>query len=667
MYLNTWVDFGREICSNLNTAKSREWLVTNSLGGFASGTVAGLRTRRYHGMLIATLTPPVDRIATLSQVDETIHYAGECFELSCHDFVSGEIKPVGFKYIDRFYLDGGIATWVYSCADLRLEKKIWMQPDENTTYIQYTSLSARHPLEIQLELYAVQRDMHALNHFDKNKIINATTTQNGLILNPTEDMPVYIFCSNAHANVENKWMRDLYLYAEAKRGEEAIEDQCCIGRFNGKIVPGECLTLVITTKPDANLDGSSSLVERRTYESNLLEKGEVLWKTTPFQPESIQQLILAADQFIVHRPVSDGQIGQSIIAGYPWFADWGRDTMISLPGLTLATGRPDVARQILRTYAGYADKGMLPNRFPDSGNQPEYNTIDATLWFFEALRAYIDHTYDADLLNELFPFLMEIIDWHVRGTRYGIHIDPQDGLLTGGTQTTQLTWMDVKIDGWAVTPRSGKAVEINALWYNALSCMIEFSNKLGKSAHLLEQGASAARSGYQRFWNPERGYLYDVLDGPNGSDATLRPNQIIAASLPYTPLSNVQLQSVVDACTTTLLTPVGLRSLAPGEPGYVGRFGGDRYQRDAGYHMGTTWGWLIGPYISALLKVYHNAEAARALIQPILDQLKDYGLGSLAEVYDGDPPFEPGGCPAQAWSVAEVLRVIYELKRAQQL
>ncbi len=663
--MKPWVDFGSEICSQLETAKTREWLITNSLGGFASGTIAGLRTRRYHSLLVATLTPPVDRIATISQVDETLRYDGQIIELSCHNFASGAVQPDGYKYIERFYLDGAIPTWIYACAGIRLEKKIWMQPEENTTYIQYSCLSANHPLEIHLDLYAVLRDMHALSHRDKKGIFTTQITRSGLTLDPTGIMPIYILCPNASFTAKSKWMRNLYLPAEAKHGENAIEDQCCIGHLNSNIHPGEALTIVITTEPDANLDGVSSLRARQEYESRLLETGKRAWEKSSFPPESIQQLLLAADQFIVQRPTSAEQAGQSVIAGYPWFTDWGRDTMISLPGLTLATGRPEVSRRILRTFAAYLDEGMLLNRFPDSGNQPEYNTIDATLWYFEALRAYHACTNDDDLLSDLFPILIDIIDWHLRGTRYGIHVDPQDGLLTGGTQSTQLTWMDVKIDGWAVTPRSGKAVEINALWYNALNCTIQFCKQLGKSTYSLEQAASAAKSGFQRFWNPKRKHLFDVLDGPNGSDPTLRPNQIIAAALPNTPLTNAQLRSVVDACRESLLTPFGLRSLAPGEPGYVGRFGGDRHQRDAGYHMGTTWGWLIGPYISAYLRVYENPDIVKALIMPMLDHLKDFGLGSLAEVFDGDAPFEPGGCPAQAWSVAEVLRVIDELNIAQ--
>ncbi|MBS3785073.1 MAG: glycogen debranching protein, partial [Anaerolineae bacterium] len=354
--------------------------------------------------------------------------------------------------------------------------------------------------------------------------------------------------------------------------------------------------------------------------------------------------------------LSEEAHGRSVIAGYPWFGDWGRDTMISLPGLTLTTGRPEVAERILRTFATFVDQGMLPNRFPDEAQDPEYNTVDATLWYVEALRAYHEATDDSDLLRDLFPILQDIISWHERGTRYNIRVDPADGLLTAGEPGVQLTWMDAKVGDWVVTPRIGKPVEINALWYNALRIIADFARRLEQSADTYEASAESARSGFARFWNEDAGHCYDVLDGPGGDDPALRPNQLFAVSLPYSPLSQKQQKAVVDACARHLLTSYGLRSLSPNDPAYIGHYGGDQRQRDAAYHQGTVWAWLIGPFVIAHLRVYGDREQARSLLAPFIHHVSAHGVGSVSEIFDGAPPFAPRGCIAQAWSVAELLR-----------
>ncbi len=358
---------------------------------------------------------------------------------------------------------------------------------------------------------------------------------------------------------------------------------------------------------------------------------------------AIDHLVLAADQFVVARQQPDGSPGRSVIAGYPWFGDWGRDTMISLPGLTLVTGRPEIARQILLTFARFVDRGMLPNRFPDAGEEPEYNTIDATLWYVEAIRAYHAATGDDSLLAELYPVLQDIVDWHRRGTRYNIHLDEADGLIYGGSAEVQLTWMDAKLDDWVVTPRIGKPVEINALWYNALCSLAGFARRLGHvaDADAYDAMARQTRQGFQRFWNPELGYCYDVLDGPAGDDPSLRPNQLFAVSLPHSPLDEAQARAVVDVCARRLLTSHGLRSLAPDHPQYIGRYGGDRRTRDAAYHQGTVWGWLIGPFVSAHLRVHKNPDQARSFLMPMLQHLDGHCIGSMSEIFDGDPPFTP--------------------------
>jgi predicted glycogen debranching enzyme len=350
----------------------------------------------------------------------------------------------------------------------------------------------------------------------------------------------------------------------------------------------------------------------------------------------------------------------TVIAGYPWFGDWGRDTMIALPGLMLATRRYGEAAAVLRTYSHYVDQGMVPNRFPESGETPEYNTVDATLWFFVALWSYVRETDDLALAGELYPLLVDIVNWHVRGTRYGIQVDPVDGLLRAGVPGTQLTWMDAKVEDWVVTPRHGKPVEVNALWYNALRIVEELGRRLGKRAgrkrchELTEQ---IEQSFLARFWYPTGGYLYDVVDGPAGDDAALRPNQLFALSLPFPLVSGSEADAILRVVGDELVTPYGLRSLAPKDPAYHGRCEGDIWQRDSAYHQGTVWTWLIGPYLTAVRRVFGPETNVRAMLEPLLKHLNDAGIGSISEILDGDAPHTPRGCIAQAWSVAEVLRI----------
>ena len=445
------------------------------------------------------------------------------------------------------------------------------------------------------------------------------------------------------------------------------EDHLHAATFTVTLNPGESLTFVASTEPQPNLDGAKALRSYQDREHKLLN----LWKLN--QPESIthkqdrpawiEQLVLAADQFIVDRSIPNISNGKTIIAGYHWFGDWGRDTMISLPGLTIATGRSEIARSILLTFAKYVDKGMLPNRFPDAGDVPEYNTVDATLWYFEAIRSYYDATADDELLEQLFPVLAEIIDWHCRGTRYNIHLDAGDGLLYAGEAGVQLTWMDAKVDDWVVTPRIGKPIEINALWYCALRSMAKFARQLGKPYKKYDAIADRTSIEFSRFWNADTGYCYDVLDSPDGDDTSLRPNQIFAVSLPgigskgYAPLlTPTQQRGVVDTCGRSLLTSYGLRSLAPNHPQYQGHYGGNQLQRDGAYHQGTTWGWLLGSFVLAHLQVYGDRVQARQFLEPIGHHLLTHGLGTCSEIFDGDAPITARGCIAQAWTVAEVLQ-----------
>jgi predicted glycogen debranching enzyme len=470
-----------------------------------------------------------------------------------------------------------------------------------------------------------------------------------------------LLAEGAEPQIAHTWHHNFDLPRERERGLDAVEDHLHAGTFRATLEPGGMLTLVLSAEASPVLDGTEAWRRHQRHEEQVVAAWKRARPEARRAPPWIRQLVLAADQFMVRRPLRDDPDGMSVIAGYHWFGDWGRDTMIALPGLALTTGRPAVARRILETFARFVDRGMVPNRFPDAGEAPEYNTVDATLWYVEAIRAYLAATDDDGTLKALFPVLEEIVRWHREGTRYGIKEDPADGLLASGEPGVQLTWMDAKVDDWVVTPRIGKPVEINALWHNALVAMAGFARRLGKPARPWEALAARAKAGFARFWDERADCCFDVIDGPDGNDDALRPNQIFAVSLPASPLPQERQRKVVDACARHLLTSYGLRSLAPGHPQYQGHYGGDARARDGAYHQGTVWAWLLGPFALAHVKVYRDAEAARSFLAPLADHLADYGVGSIAEIFDGDPPFAPRGCIAQAWSVAETLRAWHEL------
>jgi predicted glycogen debranching enzyme len=648
------LEFGRQICGNFQEASRREWLITNGIGGYAAGTIAGVRTRRYHGLLVGALKPPLGRTLLLSSLDERVEYLGQTCPLFTNQWGEKDVEPRGFHHLERFHLEGTTPVWTFAVGDALLEKRVWMEQGANTTYIRYRVLRGTEPLDLTLKAVVNQRDHHAVTRAGAWEM-RVEPVPKGLRLAVQEERPFYLLSRDARVDPREEWYEGYYLSLEDERGLDVLDDNFHAGDFHAVLSPGESITVVASTRADPALEGAKAFADRRAYERALLERSPLKQAPLP-----IQRLTLAADQFLVRRPTPEAPDGTSVIAGYPWFADWGRDTMIALPGLTLATGRPEVARGILKTYAHYVDRGMLPNRFPERGETPEYNTVDATLWYFEALRAYRAWTGDADLIRELFPILAEIIAWHQRGTRYGIQVDPEDGLLSAGEAGLQLTWMDAKVDDWVVTPRVGKPVEINALWYNALRVMADFARDTGVEARLYQQEAERVRKSFERFWNSSVGYCYDVIDGSAGDDPALRPNQLFAVSLLHSPLNQEQAQAVVEACARHLLTSHGLRSLAPFEPGYEGHYGGGRRERDGSYHQGTVWGWLIGPFVLAHLRVYRDPAAARAYLAPLLRHLRAHGVGTISEIFDGDPPFLPRGTFAQAWSVAEVLRAWFE-------
>jgi len=652
------LEFGRETCGSLEIAEQREWLVTNGIGGFASGTVSGNLTRRYHGLLVAALHPPVGRTQLVAKLDETAHYAGIEYALATNRCLSGAVEPKGYVNIESFRLEGTTPIWQFALGDALVEKRIWMHRGENTTYVQYTLLRGGQPLGLELKALVNYRDFHSSTHAGDWQM-KVEAIEEGVQINAFDGgTPFYLLSAGAEFETRHEWHRDCFLPLAKYRGLDDHEDHLLAAVFSTELALNQSVTLVLTTNTDAQLDGSRAWEEHAEHEKKLFAK----WTSHDAQaassaPDWVQPLILAADQFIVRRSLPEEPDGRSIIAGYHWFGDWGRDTMIALPGLTLTTGRTDIARKILLAFARYVDGGMLPNDFPDAGGRPEYNTVDAVLWYYEAVRQYFAVTQDRATLVSLFPVLEEMINAHLKGTRYQIHVDQADGLLYAGEPGVQLTWMDAKVGDWVVTPRIGKPVEINPLWYNALETMAALAPAAGRSGEPFAKMAAMVKRSFGKFWNSGSGCCFDVIDAPGiGNDASLRPNQIFAVSLPESPLSPEQQRAVVDVCARRLVTSHGLRSLAQEEPGYQGHYGGAPRERDGAYHQGTVWGWLMGPFVLAHLRVYGDHKAAASFLEPLGKQITSHGLGTLSEIFDGDAPFTPRGCIAQAWTVGEVLR-----------
>lgn len=651
------IQLGRDICGDLANAERREWLVTNGIGGYGCGTIAGLLSRHYHGMLVAALKPPLQRTLLLAKVEEQVAYGGQVYALGSNRWADGAVAPRGYQLIERFHLEGTVPVWTFAIGDGLLQKRIWMEQGANTTYVGYTLIRASQPLVLSLQALVNYRDHHGYTQ-GSGWQMQINPCSQGVEVQAFEGaVPLYLLAA-AEISAAHSWYQNYGLATEQYRGIYPYDDHLHGATVRGELGLGQSLTLVASTEPTADLDGQGALQRQRLHEQGLLEQ----WHRAAGRehPAWLGQLVLAANQFVVERRVA-GTVGKTVIAGYPWFGDWGRDTMIALPGLAIATGRLAIARPILRTFARYLDGGMLPNLFPEAGETPGYNTVDAILWYFEAIRAYYQASQDRALLAELFPALAEVIEWHRRGTRYHIHLDT-DGLMYAGEAGVQLTWMDAKVDDWVVTPRIGKPIEISALWYNALVIMAQFAQILGQAAAPYQRLAEQTRQGFQRFWQAEQGHCYDVLDGPEGDDAALRPNQIFAVALPARPsaapglLSAAQQRAVVDRVAQTLITSYGMRSLTPDHADYKGHYGGDRWQRDGAYHQGPVWGWLIGPFVQAHLNVYGDSAMARRFLEPLADQLRDGCIGNLSEIFDGDPPHHPRGAFAQAWTVAEVLR-----------
>jgi predicted glycogen debranching enzyme len=655
--LPSFVNFGREISGDLAAAESREWLVTNGAGGFASGTVAGHLARRYHGLLVAALDPPLGRTLLVSKIDEIAECGGESFALGANRWAGGAVDPQGFKYIQSFRLEGSMPVWTYARAEALIEKRVWMEHGKNISYVRYDLARGEGPVRLSLKVLVNYRDFYGTTTADGWRM-NVQAVERGIAVGAFPGaVRFYLQSLQARGVPAHEWYKNFDLTVERYRGLSDREDHLHAATFTADLKPGARVTLVLSAEANPDLDGEAALERERSRERALLAS----WAQANLQiaktaPSWIRQLVLAADQFLVRRTLPSDEVTQSIIAGYHWFGDWGRDTMVSLPGLTLATGRPEIARSILQAFGRFVDGGMLPNFFPESGQAPEYNTVDAALWYVAAVREYYAATSDDGLIADLFPVLAEIIRAYSDGTRFSIHADPADGLIAAGEPGVQLTWMDAKAGDWVVTPRIGKPVEVNALWLNALASMAEFCHLLGKPGGEFERQAERVRGSFQKFWNSSSGFCYDVIDGPEGNDDSFRPNQIFSVSLPESPLAPDRQRAVVYACARRLLTSHGLRSLAPDDRDYAGTYGGKRRDRDAAYHQGTVWGWLLGPFALAHFRVYRDAGLALSYLEPMRYHIQAAGLGTASEIFDGDAPFAPRGCIAQAWTVAEILR-----------
>lgn len=645
-----------------------EWLETNGLGGWSSSSVIGCNTRRYHGLLVAATKPPTERMVLVSKLDEAILVDSRRFELGTNDY-GNTIQPNGNKYLISFERKKS-PEWIYDVNGILVKKTITMVHNENTTLILYEIIRAKTSFTMEFLPLIAARGYHSLQH-SYNNIYWDVNFSNGTFYNKPYEGASDIFISIPGSTYRHqpKWFYKFNYEIEKYRGLEFEEDLFNHGIFTVQLQQGDNLGIIISTQDPAGKNADE------LYRKEEARKDALMQNSTN---ELVKQLMLAADQFIVKRDIDGSTFAseklamiagkdslKTIIAGYHWFTDWGRDTMISLPGLCLTTGRFEDAKKIISAFAKNVSMGMLPNRFQDNGEPPEYNNVDGTLWYFISIYKYLLATDDKEfVLRELLPVLKDIIDWHFKGTRYNIHVD-SDGLLFAGEKGLQLTWMDARIGDWVVTPRMGKPVEVQALWYNALKIFSLFleMNEQYEDSKLVNANAEKAKISFEeKFWYVQGNYLYDVIDEKGNPDPALRPNQLFAINLPYTLLTGEKAKALLRKVEETLYTPVGLRSLSPQDPKYVGLYGGDTFKRDSCYHQGTVWTWLLGAYIEAWLKVSGDAFTphAKKIITDFSYHLNEGGIGSISEILDGDAPFHPRGCIAQAWGVAEILRVIVE-------
>ncbi len=648
------IRFGADTIRDLGQSLQLEWLETNGLGGFASSTVAGANTRRYHGLLVAATHPPGGRRVLLSRVDERLDSDGRHFDLATSVYGGNVVHPRGYLNLVEFKLDPW-PVMTYQLGDITLVKSVTMCHGHNQTIIAWHLAQANAPCSLSVRPLVAGRDYHHLQSASVALNSQLQTDSGSVTIQPYDaESTLVLTYPQGQFWPDGLWYYDYLYHRERDRGLDYTEDLYSPGVIRWTLPPKETVYLCASTEP---LDGWQP---QQWLQSERQRRAQLVAHLPP-EDEFACALTRAADQFVVSRPrASEG--GRTIIAGYPWFGDWGRDTMISLPGLLLATGRLDEAKSVLSAFVEATKDGLLPNTFDETGSGASYNTVDAALWMFITVHRYIHATADRQFLaNLLYPTLAEIIDWYYQGTQFDIYVDG-DGLLAAGNEHTQLTWMDADPGDGPVTPRHGKAVEINALWYNALRITADFAKQLGQAEAAAEFAERAERTGtsfLRSFWNEQLGYLYDCITGDQ-PDPSLRPNQVIALALPYDLVPDEQAAQILGHVAEKLLTPYGLRTLSPDDPDYRGRYFGDQHARDIAYHQGTVWPWLLGPYMTAYVKLHGLSEETRdylcKLTGPLHEHLRQAGLGSISEIFEGDVPHHPRGCIAQAWSIAELLR-----------
>lgn len=617
-------------CRNFDLATRSEWVLTNGIGGYAMGTVTGVNTRRYHGQLVAATDPPATRYVLLANMEATIQGDGNPIGISCNQY-QGAVHPEGYQFIESFECDNQSAQWEYKVSGMELVKSLTIHPGENAVTLRYRN-TGKGPIGLTLRPLVCHKFYHHNFRMDEQYPAEITFPKNKTVVSH-QGVNLYLSHAGAQRVPMQGWYFRFEFIREMERGLDPRDDLYCPCELRYELSPGEEAVLVASTHertsplPARELDSTSFDVTR--------------------------MLTDASEHFVVKTKQR-----KTILAGYPWFTDWGRDTMISIPGICLATGNFATARGIISDYLSQMDQGLIPNRFVEDGEKPEYNTVDATLWCANAIYLTLQAEWDNAFAKKAFDGLKQVFDWHIKGTHYGIRVDPADGLLRQGEEGFQLTWMDAKVGDWVVTPRHGKPIEVNGLWINTLRVMEWLAEKLGKAHGPFTQAAEHATANFdQKFWKDTLGYYLDTVEPDDGS---LRPNQILAMSLPFSPIHGERAQKALDAVSRELLTPVGLRTLSPKDSQYLGRYQGALGELDAAYHQGTVWPWLLGPYVSCLLKVTGNRAEAKRILKPAKLMLSEYGLGGIAEVYDGDEPRKPGGCPWQAWSVAEILRAWLE-------
>jgi predicted glycogen debranching enzyme len=655
------IELPREVCTLYPRASRLEWLLANGTGGFAMGTVAGSNTRRYHGLLVASLHPPVERVVTLARLEETVLTTGGEVPLSVNQYPS-TLYPDGWTRLVRFALEDG-PVWTWSVGGVEVERRVLLVSGEQTVVVRYASSA---PVRLRIEPLLAFRDYHALTRRNPDAWTGFEEHPAGggrvVRFQPYGGLPSLRLAHRGSAFAgDPAWHENVEYLEELDRGLDFREDLLRPGSFELEVAPGRPQVVAASVQADASLDldalgglfGARGPAPRAPV-APAPRRGDDL-------SEGRARLERAAGPYLVRR----ADRSATVIAGYPWFTDWGRDTMISLPGLLIARGRLDLAREVLEGFLAHLDGGLVPNRFPDAAGPAEYNTVDATLFMFQAVNAWERAGGAPAFVRDVFyPAACAIVDAHLRGTHHGIHVDSRDGLLVAGGPGSNLTWMDARVDGVPVTPRHGKPVEVNALWYNALRLSERWARQLGDGsrARFFAGEADRVAGSFDRaFWNDARRCCFDVVL-PEGPDPSLRPNQLLAVGLPFPLLDGRRRAMVLDAVEAALVTPVGLRTLARGDPGYHPVYRGSPAERDAAYHQGLVWPWLVGPYVDALFAVRGDAietrTRARAAVASLVARMESGCLGQVPECFEPEPPFRPVGAPAQAWSVAEVLRVL---------